>query len=466
MATTRPLFKFLRCRNVKLNNCSDQINMSSIRFLRKFSGFRISGFLVVGQCGAQKICSLGHLKSQENYSLLRFTGVSTRNFHLGVPSLAKKDYYEILGISRNASVKEVKKAYYQLAKKYHPDTNKNDPNAAKKFQEVSEAYEVLSDDTKRKQYDQWGTTSEQMGREGAGTGPGNMGGFNWQYRASVDPQELFRKIFGDAAGGFSTGFDDFAESRFGHGAAEEILMKLTFSQAVRGVSKEIYVNVVETCPKCQGRRCEPGTKPIKCTYCNGSGYETVTTGPFVMRSTCRYCQGTAMLIKYPCIECEAKGSVVQRKKITVPVPAGVEDGQTVRMAVNGKELFITFQVEKSDYFRRDEADVHTDAQISLSQAVLGGSIKIQGVYEDHFIQIAPGTSSHTRIRLAGKGIKRPTSTGSGDHYVHIKIGVPKRLSPKQKEAIVSFAELEEDTPGTIQGVHTGAAKTTVVQSKV
>ncbi|BES98890.1 tumorous imaginal discs [Nesidiocoris tenuis] len=440
--------------------------MSNVKFIRRFSGFRIS-FPDFGQCTSSKSSVLVHLKSCENQVAQRLLVPSARSFHLGLPLFAKRDYYEVLGVSKNASAKEVKKAYYQLAKKYHPDTNKNDPNSAKKFQEVSEAYEVLSDDSKRKQYDQWGTTSEQMNREGAGggAGAGNMGGFNWQYRASVDPQELFRKIFGDAAGGFSSGFDDFAESRFGHGAAEEILMKLTFSQAVRGVNKEIYVNVVETCPKCQGRRSEPGTKPIKCHYCNGSGFETVTTGPFVMRSTCRYCQGSGMMIKYPCIECEAKGSVVQRKKVTVPVPAGVEDGQTVRMAVNGKELFITFQVEKSDYFRRDESDVHTDAQISLSQAVLGGTIKIQGVYEDHFIQITAGTSSHTRIRLAGKGIKRPASHGSGDHYVHVKIAVPKRLSAKQKEAIMAFAELEEDTPGTIHGVHTGTAKTNVVQRK-
>lgn len=210
-------------------------------------------------------------------------------------TLQKKDYYSILGVAKNSSPKEIKKAYYQLAKKYHPDTNKDDPDASRKFQEVSEAYEVLSDDTKRREYDTFGQTSEQMGRAGGGGHPGaghGPQGFsqNWQFRSTIDPEELFRKIFGD--GGFKAGgFDDFSDSRFGFGGAQEVMMGLTFAQAARGVNKDIDVNVVDTCPKCTGSRCEPGTKPGKCQYCNGTGMETISTGPFVMRSTCRYCQG-------------------------------------------------------------------------------------------------------------------------------------------------------------------------------
>lgn len=368
-------------------------------------------------------------------------------------ALLKKDYYNLLGVAKNASAKEIKKAYYQLAKKYHPDTNKGDPDSSRKFQEVSEAYEVLSDDTKRREYDTYGQTSEQMGRAGGG-GPAGHGpqGFsqNWQFRSSIDPEELFRKIFGD--GGFKAGFDDFSDSRYGFGGAQEVMMNLTFAQAARGVNKDIDVNVVDTCPKCTGSRCEPGTKPGKCQYCNGTGMETISTGPFVMRSTCRYCQGTRMYIKYPCQECTGKGQTVQRKRVTVPVPAGVEDGQTVRMSVGNKELFITFNVEKSRYFRRDGADVHTDANISLSQAVLGGTIRVQGVYEDQTIQVVPGTSSHTRVCLRGKGLKRVNSYGTGDHYVHVKIQIPTKLNNKQKALIQAYAELEEDTPGQIMGV--------------
>ncbi|XP_063231880.1 protein tumorous imaginal discs, mitochondrial isoform X2 [Bacillus rossius redtenbacheri] len=391
--------------------------------------------------------------SSPNLTLTVGTARSLPRRHISTSNhcAARKDYYEVLGISRNASQKDIKKAYYQLAKQYHPDTNKGDPDAGRKFQEVSEAYEVLSDEERRKQYDTLGTTSQQMGGGPSGQSY-DFQGFN--YQSSVDPEELFRKIFGEA--GFGKGrfgdFEDFAESQFGFGAAQEVVMNLTFAQAARGVNKEVQVNVVDTCPKCQGSRCEPGTKPGRCQYCNGTGMQTISTGPFVMRSTCRYCHGTRVYVKYPCGECEGKGSSVQRKKVVVPVPAGVEDGQTVRMPVGKKEIFITFRVEKSDYFRRDGPDVHTDAKISLSQAVLGGTIRVQGIYEDQTIQIAPGTSSHTRIRLSGKGMKQVNSYGYGDHYVNIKIEVPKSLSVEQKALMQAYAELERDTPGVVHGI--------------
>ncbi|KAK0083152.1 hypothetical protein PV325_009237 [Microctonus aethiopoides] len=382
-----------------------------------------------------------------------------RNFHVSSSlQAARKNYYEILGVTRNSSAKDIKKAYYQLAKKYHPDTNKADPNASKKFQEVSEAYEVLSDDAKRKEYDTWGATSEQMGMGSGGPsyqGKGNSRySQNWNFQSTVNAEDLFRKIFGDA--GFQTAdfseHEDYADSRFGFGSAQEVVMNLTFAQAARGVNKEVTLNVVDTCQKCGGTRCEPGTKAIRCQNCNGTGMETISTGPFVMRSTCRYCHGSRMLIKYPCAECEGKGQNVQRKKVIVPVPAGVEDGQTIRLAVGNKEVFVTFRVENSRYFRRDGSDVHTDAEISLAQAALGGTIRVQGVYEDHTVQIRPGTSSHTKVRLSGKGMKKVNGTGHGDHYVNIKITVPSSLTEKQKALLMAYAELETHTPGSIQGV--------------
>ncbi|XP_065556295.1 protein tumorous imaginal discs, mitochondrial-like isoform X2 [Artemia franciscana] len=380
---------------------------------------------------------------------------------------ARKDYYDILGVPRNASVKEIKKAYYQLAKKYHPDTNKSDPNSGKKFQEVSEAYEVLSDDTKRKEYDSWGSTREQMGMGGGGPQGGPWGGAsqNWNFQSNIDPEELFRKIFGSGAFGGKSPFmdmgEDYADSNFGFGAAQEIAVNLTFAQAARGVNKEVNLNVVDTCPKCKGSRSEIGFKAVKCPFCNGTGMETISTGPFVMRTTCRRCSGTRMYIKHPCVECEGKGSTVQRKKVTVPVPAGVEDGQTVRMQVGQKEVFVTFRVEKSSYFRRDGADVHTDASISISQAILGGTVRVQGIYEDQDVNIPEGTQSHTRIRLNGKGIRRVNSYGYGDHYVNIKIKVPTKLNEKQRALITAFAEMESDTPGTIRGMTTTTEGTKV-----
>ncbi|KAH8407606.1 hypothetical protein KR222_007924 [Zaprionus bogoriensis] len=372
--------------------------------------------------------------------------------------LQAKDYYATLGVAKNSSAKDIKKAYYQLAKKYHPDTNKDDPDASKKFQEVSEAYEVLSDDQKRREYDTYGQTAENMSRQGGGGGGFGGGPFgpegfsqNWQFRSTIDPEELFRKIFGE--GNFRTNsFDDFADSKFGFGQAQELVMDLSFAQAARGVNKDVNVNVVDQCPKCAGSKCEPGTKPGRCQYCNGSGFETISTGPFVMRSTCRYCQGTRQYIKYPCAECEGKGQTVQRRKVTVPVPAGIENGQTVRMQVGNKELFVTFRVERSDYFRRDGADVHTDTPISIAQAVLGGTVRVQGVYEDQWLNIEPGTSSHRKIALRGKGLKRVNAHGHGDHFVHIKIDVPKQLTKEQRALMEAYAELEQDTPGQIHGM--------------
>lgn len=184
----------------------------------------------------------------------------------------------------------------------------------------------MGDDTKRKQFDTWGATAEQMGNMGGSSGGRTTGpqGFaeHWQYQSSIDPEELFRKIFGDAGFGNKAGFEDFAESSYGFGQSQEVVLKLSFIQAARGVNKDITVNVVDTCPKCRGSRCELGTKATRCTHCDGTGMESVTRGPFIMRSTCRYCQGSRMFIKYKCTECEGKGSTVQRKKVTVPVPAG------------------------------------------------------------------------------------------------------------------------------------------------
>ena len=316
---------------------------------------------------------------------------------------------------------------------------------------------MLSDETKRQQYNNFGTTDQMggMGRGPFGRPPPKSNQAyeqHWEYQSTIDPEDLFRKIFGNNA--FKMDFsDDFAESNYGFGAAQDIIMKISFTQAAKGGNKEVRVNVVDVCQKCGGSRCELGYKPVKCVYCDGTGFETVNTGPFVMRSTCRYCNGSRMYIKYKCTECEGKGQNVQRKVVSVPIPPGVEDGQTVRLSVgNRRELFVTFRVEKSNYYRRDGADVHTEAGISLSQALLGGVIRVQGLYEDHTIQIEPGTSSHQRIRLPGKGMKKANKFGTGDHYVHLKIEVPSKLNPKQFALIAAYAELEENTPGHINGI--------------
>ena len=367
-------------------------------------------------------------------------------FHTSRQNL-KSDYYSVLGVAKDASQKDIKKAYFQLAKKYHPDTNTGDTNASSKFQEVSEAYEVLSDEEKRAQYDQFGSAGDQFGMGGGG-----QGGF----RSNIDPEELFRTIFGDKGNPFGN-FTGFSQQ---HGGQQEQFdfgpkqyhVNLTFQQAARGVNKDMYVSILDTCGSCTGTGSEPGSKPERCPNCNGTGMETVSTGPFMMRSTCRRCAGKGTWNKNPCGSCRGAGQAQQRQKITVPVPAGIEDGQTVRMPVGSKEVFISFKVEKSDYFTRKGADVYTEAAVSISQAALGGTIRVQGISEDLNVQIPAGTASHTRMRMSGKGVKKVSGFGHGDHYIDIKIKPPKNLTDKQAALLRAYAEIENNTPGTVRGL--------------
>ncbi|XP_018417041.1 PREDICTED: dnaJ homolog subfamily A member 3, mitochondrial [Nanorana parkeri] len=361
-------------------------------------------------------------------------------FHTSSSACNKADYYQVLGVPRNASQKEIKKAYYQLAKKYHPDTNKEDPQAKEKFSKLAEAYEVLSDEFKRKQYDAYGTADFAAGASGGGQQ-------YWRGGPTVDPEELFRKIFGEFSGGSSFGgFNNIFEQ------PHEFIMDLTFTQAAKGVNKEMTINITDTCPRCNGKGNEPGTKVQHCHYCNGTGMETINTGPFVMRSTCRRCGGRGTTMTNPCLSCRGSGETKQKKTVTVPVPAGVEDGQTVRMPVGKKEIFITFRVQKSPIFRRDGADIHSDLLISIAQAVLGGTSRTQGLYEPISVVIPPGTQPDQRIRISGKGIPRMNSYGFGDHYIHIKLKIPRNLSDKQRTLMVSFAEEETDVEGTVNGI--------------
>jgi len=376
----------------------------------------------------------------------------TRFLRTSAAFLSSSDYYKVLGVSRDATAKDIKKAYYQLAKKYHPDTNKGNKETQKKFQEVSEAYECLSDDSKRKQYDAYGTSDGGGGGNPFGEGfPGASAG-GWNFKSNIDPEELFRTIFGDKT--WRGGAGGFNDAQFDFGQPTEYKMKISFLEAAQGVEKEISVNIMDNCQTCRGSGNEPGTSTEKCVQCSGTGMETVTTGPFMMRSTCRRCHGKGFANRHPCKECGGVGQTKQRHKVRVPVPAGIEDGQTVRMTVGSgrKEIYITFQVAPSDYFRRQGPDVHTDAKISLAQAALGGAVRVQGVHEDLTIQIPSCTSSHTRMRMAGKGIKKVSGYGYGDHYIHIRIDPPKDLSEKQRALLQAFAESENNTPGTINGL--------------
>ncbi|XP_073492692.1 dnaJ homolog subfamily A member 3, mitochondrial isoform X1 [Aquarana catesbeiana] len=363
-------------------------------------------------------------------------------FHTSSSACNKTDFYQVLGVPRNASQKEIKKAYYQLAKKYHPDTNKEDPQAKEKFSKLAEAYEVLSDEMKRKQYDAYGTADFTAGGGGGGQQ-------YWRGGPTVDPEELFRRIFGEFTGGGGTPFGDFNNI---FEQPQEYIMDLTFIQAAKGINKEISINITDTCPRCNGKGNEPGTKLQHCHYCNGTGMETINTGPFVMRSTCRRCGGKGSTMTNPCLSCRGSGQTKQKKTVTVPVPAGVEDGQTVRMPVGKKEIFITFRVQRSPIFRRDGADLHSDLPVTIAQAVLGGTARAQGLYEPINVVIPAGAQPDQRIRISGKGIPRVNSYGYGDHYIHIKLKIPRNLSDRQRTLMLSFAEDEVDVEGTVNGL--------------
>ncbi|CAF1466002.1 unnamed protein product, partial [Adineta ricciae] len=379
----------------------------------------------------------------------------------------KRDYYEVLGVPKTASAKEIKKAYYQLAKQYHPDTtDQKDAATTKKFQEVSEAYEVLSDESKRKNYDAYGMgsdpfSSSQESQPGTGArsypGDANQGGFRGYqyYQAQVDPEELFRKIFGDAfsRGGFANHdwMDEPDENQFGRQGISQLALDLTFQEAVCGCDKDVNVRIVDVCPTCHGTRCAAGTQPQPCRTCGGSGMETIETGPFFLRATCRTCHGRRETIAKPCYECSGKGKTIQKKYVTIPIPAGVEDGQTMRVNLGVSEVFVMFRVKPSEKFRRDKEDIHSDINISIAQAALGGTVKVPGIYEDHILEIPPGTQSHQRFRLAGKGIKRLQGSGKGDHYIHVKIKIPTKLTAEQKALLLSFAEHEKNADGTVNG---------------
>ncbi|XP_075869168.1 dnaJ homolog subfamily A member 3, mitochondrial-like isoform X2 [Nelusetta ayraudi] len=364
------------------------------------------------------------------------------SFHTSSTSSNKEDFYGVLGVSRTASQKEIKKSYYQLAKKYHPDTNPDDPEAKEKFAKLAEAYEVLSDEVKRKQYDTYGTAG--FGQDQARPGQQQY------YRAGqtdIDPEELFRRIFGESAG--ATGFGDIHKM---FEQRPEYVMELTFSEAAKGANKELNVNIDDTCPRCDGRGSEPGTKVSHCNYCNGTGMESINTGPFLMKSTCRRCGGRGSIISSPCALCRGTGQNKKRQTVAVPVPAGIDNGQTVRMAVGSREILITFRVQESPVFRRNGIDIHSDVFISVAQAVLGGSVTAQGLSETLTFAIPSSCQSDQVIRLQGKGIRKMNSRASGDHYVHIKIRVPKKLTRRQRSLLLDYAEDETDVHGTVNGV--------------
>ncbi|XP_016890510.1 dnaJ homolog subfamily A member 3, mitochondrial-like isoform X2 [Cynoglossus semilaevis] len=380
---------------------------------------------------------------------------SCRCLHTSNRLQNKESLYDVLGVSRTASQKEIKDAYLKMARKYHPDTNPDDSEAKEKFTKLAEAYEVLRNEVKRKQYDSYGA---------AGFDPNRADAAEQQfYRAkgaNVDPEELYRKIFQDFTdhmgfGSFSSLFDQ----------PPEYVMDITFAEAAKGGEKKLSMNISDTCPRCGGKGNEPGCKVSVCHYCNGTGTETIGRGPFIARHTCRRCGGRGTFYTTHCSLCRGSCEITTEKSVTVSVPAGVEDGQTVAMTIANKQVYITFRVQKSAVFRRKGVNVYSDVNVSIGQAILGGTVTAQGLHESVSITIPPSCQADHVIMLRGKGIKQFNRSSYGDHYVHIKIKVPTKLTRRQRSLMQSYAEDETGVVGTINGVNPTAGGSSSSQPK-
>ncbi|MEE1242541.1 MAG: molecular chaperone DnaJ [Frisingicoccus sp.] len=354
----------------------------------------------------------------------------------------KRDYYEVLGVSKSATDDELKKAYRKLAKKYHPDTNPGDKEAEAKFKEASEAYAVLSDADKRRQYDQFGHAAFEQGG-----GAGGFGGFDFN-----DMGDIFGDIFGDFFGGGRSRSQSYNGPT--QGANVRINVRISFMEAVFGVDKKFEMNMKDECPHCFGSGAKPGTKPETCTKCGGKGQVVYTQQSMfgMVRNVqpCPDCQGSGKIIREKCPDCSGTGYVRNKKTIEVSIPAGIDNGQSVRIRGKGEpgkngggrgDLLVNVSVDRHPIFRRQEYDIYSTMPISFVQAALGGDITIKTVDGDVVQNIKPGTQTDTRIRLKGKGV--PTIRNKnirGDHYVTLVVQVPEKLNNEQKELLRKFDE--------------------------
>lgn len=352
----------------------------------------------------------------------------------------KRDYYEVLGVSRDADDAAIKKAYRQLAKKYHPDTNPGDKEAEAKFKEASEAYAVLSDPEKRRQYDQFGHAAFDGGAGGAG-------GFDFNNMG--DMGDIFGDIFGDLFGG---GSRRRASNGPMQGANVRTSVRITFEEAFRGVDKELDLNLKEECETCHGTGAKPGTEATTCPKCGGKGQVVYTQqslfGMVRNVTTCPDCNGTGKIIKDKCPDCYGSGYITKRKKIQVSIPAGIDSGQSVRIRGKGEpginggprgDLLVEVIVAQHPKFQRQDMNVFSTESISFPTAVLGGEVRIPTVAGDVMVDVKPGTQSGTKIRLKGKGMPSLRSQSlMGDHYVTLVVDVPTKLNEEQKAALCAY----------------------------
>jgi len=354
----------------------------------------------------------------------------------------KRDYYEVLGVDKSADDASIKKAYRQLAKKYHPDMNPGDAEAEKKFKEASEAYAVLSDPDKKRQYDQFGHAAFEGGMGGGG-------GFDF---SGMDMGDIFGDIFGDLFGGGSRRRS--ASNGPMKGANLRAAVRITFEEAAFGCEKEIEITLKDECTTCHTTGAKPGTKPGTCSKCGGKGKVVYTQQSFLGMvqnvQTCPDCHGTGKIIKEKCPDCRGTGYIAKRRKIKVSIPAGIDNGQSVRIREKGEpgtnggprgDLLVEVNVSRHPIFQRQDMNIYSTAPISFAQAALGGEVRISTIDGDILYDVKPGTQTDTRIRLKGKGIPSLRNASvRGDHYVTLVVQVPTGLNEEAKEALRKFDE--------------------------
>jgi molecular chaperone DnaJ len=357
--------------------------------------------------------------------------------------MSKRDYYEVLGVGKGASKDEIKKAYRKLSKKYHPDINK-EADADQKFKEISEAYEVLSDDQKRAQYDRFGHTDPNQGfGGGADFGGGGFGGF----------EDIFNTFFG---GGGGRRRDPNAPRQ---GADLQYTMSLKFEEAVFGKETEIEIPKEEECDTCHGSGAKPGTKVETCSHCKGAGQLNVEQntpfGRIVNRRVCHYCNGTGKQIKEKCSTCGGAGKVQKRRTINVKIPAGIDDGQQLRVTGQGEpgvnggppgDLYVVFHVRSHDFFERNGDDIYCEMPVTFAQAALGDEIEVPTLHGKVKLKVPAGTQTGTRFRLKGKGVPNVRGYGTGDQHVQVKVVTPTKLTDRQKQLLREFADISGQVP--------------------
>lgn len=370
---------------------------------------------------------------------------------------SKRDYYEVLGVSKNATTQEIKSAFRKKAKEFHPDLNKDNPDAAEKFKEAQEAYSVLSDESKRKMYDQYGHAGVGAGgAAGSGFGGGYSQGFD---AGDFDFGDIFDSIFGNGFGGAS-GFSNFGSGRSNANAARrgsDVLMRmdLTFDESINGCEKKFFIEVVEDCDECDGKG---GFDAKTCPTCHGTG--TVTTqqqtilGSFLSKSTCPTCGGKGKTFKTVCHECNGKGKVKKNKRLTINIPAGINTGDRQRVSGKGSpgtnggengDLYIEFVVQQHKYFVRENDDIYLEVPLNIYEAAVGCKKKIPTLYGNVNVNIPAGTDSGDRQRIRGRGVDNKANRHKGDMYLVFKVYVPKRLSRDQKKILEKLGETDLDT---------------------